>query len=286
MIDFPLRTLSRTILVLFLFCSAYRPCAAGAAEPVSEPKAGAGGTAAEKAGGSAAQATPGGAQTPQVDADALKTACKQAVTDLGTGDVGLKALPDTKRTTVIQHQSATRLFTCLAIAEDKSARCDALPKQGKGECAAQFQVARELKGVPKERVKAQLIYRSCLPNAAKADCEAARDAIMAGDPAKCKGAKGVNPDFCAALASGDAAKCGALQGAERDLCSAYVTEDPKRCPKDSGDCQLVVSTFAKLKKEGLDGMQDIDPTLAAVSKGKAACAPLMSEFEKFCATVQ
>jgi hypothetical protein len=286
-----LRSLYTAAMVLVLLLGGtYAPCRAAPVESGSEEKAGTSKGSAEKASGGAEQApaaegTPEAEQAPEADAKAsLADACKKAAADLGSGDLSLKALSSEKREALVQDQKAGKVFTCLAIADDDKSHCDHLAKQQKEECLTQWEIARELKGVPKERAKSAIIYRACVANAPKAECEKVRDAIVSGDATKCQGlSKGLSPDFCGALATGDATKCDALPaGGERDACPAYVTDDPKRCPKDSGDCPLVVATFAKLRKEGLGGLQDIDATLAAASKGRPACTTLLSDLERFC----
>jgi hypothetical protein len=268
------------------------PCAAAPAEqkPAAAPKAPAGGPG-QSAPAGAAGITPQAVPTPDAAATAAAgkeaaSACKKTVAEIASdGPAALKSLTPEKRDALLQGNAATDLFMCLAIADGNASYCEALPDPGRTQCAGRLQLATELKEVPKEAFKAHLIYRSCVENSAKADCGKVRDAMVGRTGANCEGLSNASlRDFCTALASGDAAKCkGISDRAERAHCEAYASDDPSRCPSDSKDCKNLAGAFAAVKKQGLDGVGDIDPAMVAVSKGKQACTPLQVGLEKSCA---
>jgi len=228
--------------------------------------------------------TPQPVAAPTVD---LKAACKKTVATLGSGDLSaVEALPSDKRGAFLQDSKTGKVFACLAIADDNKRYCEALPQERRDECLHQWQLLHDLKSQPKASLKSILLYQSCLSHEAKEDCEKLREAITAGDDAKCKAmSKAPSRDFCAAVATGDAKRCQGLpQGAQREYCTALATNDPARCPKESEDCTTLVRGLAK--KKGLEGFQDIDPTLAAAAKGRSACTALLATLEGSCAAEQ
>jgi len=130
-----------------------------------------------------------------------------------------------------------------------------------------------------------MIYRTCLANGEKADCDLALDAMTSHNAAKCEGLSRV-PDrsFCAALATGDAASCARLPlRAEQSFCTALATDDPRGCPEDGIDCRNMARSFATWKMNALTAGDEVDPTTAAIRWGMPACAPLVAEFERLCA---
>jgi hypothetical protein len=261
-------------------------CAAAAAEQNPAPAKPAGGQAGQAP---TAELTPKEEATVDPVAEATATAvaatCKKTVADIGSsGPAGLQSLSEEKRSALLRGPAATSLFMCLATAGDNTRYCDPLPEPGKTDCAERVKLARELKAMPKESVKAYLIHRSCLASSAKADCEKVKEAMTAGSATPCAGLSNASMrDFCTALATGDPGKCAGLSdGAERAHCEAYASDDPGRCPEDSRDCRNLTRAAAALKKQGLEGLQDIDPAVAAARRGKQACAPLLADLEEFC----
>ena len=294
-------------IVLFLLGGVCGPRDAAAAEKDSAPAAAAApqqnptpgtnpaGNSPERtpAVGSAGQA----GEAPKIDTTPLPTAeptlnptaaaatCKNVAAKLGVGDLSvLESLPPDLRTALLLKPTLVNLFICLAIADDNRRYCDALPEERKGECVDQWELVRELKAAPEGTGKTQAIYHLCRKNSPQADCDKVREAMTTADAGKCKGvSKTQERVFCTALATGDATKCNGLpEAADRDFCAALSTDDARRCPKESTDCSDMVRSFAALKKEGLEGAQAIDPRLAAVRKGKQACAPLSADLEHVC----
>ena len=249
----------------------------GAAPAAKAPDATPAGAAAGQSGTTPkTDATAGPTTAPTTNATAAAQ-CKNVTTKLSAGDSSaLQSMSSDQRI------AAMNAAICLALADDNSRYCDALPADKKSECVDQWKFVRELKGAPQGNLKALTLHHLCLKNGAKADCDKVRDAMTAADASKCKGIS--NPQqgvFCGALATGDAAKCSGLpEGADRELCAALATDDPARCPKDSTDCPKMVGSFAKVKKEGLQGTND--PRMAALRNGKAACQPLMADLERSC----
>jgi len=223
------------------------------------------------------------AANPPVSTEA---ACKQALTSLGAGDPSaVKSLPIAQQISILQDEATEAVFTCLAIAEGKTSHCDALAKPKKDKCVEQSQFISELKGLPKESIKAQIIYHICLGEGSKADCGKLREAIKTRDAAKCAGlSKPTGPwgsHNCVALATGDAKECaGASDPSVRAECAALATDDPSLCPKDATDCTNLAGNFALIKKNGLAGIND--PVVAAALKGKEGCAPLVARLEHTC----
>ena len=251
----------------------------GAAPAAKAPDTTPAGAAAGQSGTTPkTDATAGPTTAPTTNATAA-TQCKNVTTKLSAGDSSaLQSMsPD-------QRVASMNAVICLALADDNSRYCDALPADKKSECVDQWKFLRELKGAPQGNIKALTLHHLCLKNSPKADCDKIRDAMTAADASKCKGIS--NPQqgvFCSALATGDGTKCSGLpEGADREFCTALATDDPARCPKDSTDCPKMVGSFAKVKKEGLQGAQVNDPRLAALRNGKAACQPLMADLERSC----
>jgi hypothetical protein len=267
------------------------PCSAAPAEGGSAAPEAAAKDAPAPQGAAAGKAvtpgsTPGAAATPAGESKAEKAAtCKKVVADLGAGSLSvLESLPEEKRAALLRARPALDVLTCLANAEDKGKYCDPLPEEAKKKCLDQWRLVGQLKDAPKGNAKAQLIHQVCLQGSPKDDCDKLRDAIIAGDAAKCGGLPdGPFRAYCAALTSGDATKCKSLtESEERSRCEAYATDDPGRCAKDSVDCRNMAGSFAKMKKDGLGGVASIDPAAAAAVKGKSACAPLLAELERAC----
>jgi hypothetical protein len=261
----------------------------GAAEPARAQDAS---KSTPGATGGAAQAAPAGTPGSGGEATGVDAVCKKAVADLGVGDLsGFKSLPQQTQTALAQSSGAANLFTCLAVAEGKTSYCDPLPKTARDSCVEQSKLLGGLKTIPKESVKAQLIGHLCLSEASKEDCDKVREAIASRKAAICEGLS--KPDgawgrdgLCPALASGDPAKCNtAPQPEQRDACAALATDDPKRCPKGATDCTNMVGNLAALKKQGGEAAE-VDPTTAAVWKGKKACAPLAPALESVCSAAE
>jgi hypothetical protein len=230
---------------------------------------------------------------PEADAEAAATAkaevtesvCSKNVAALSAGKMAaVNALKPEARKTLLQGKNAGAIAACLAVASGDSGFCNLLPKEAVAGCVDQAKIAKELKGVPNEQLKFAIVSRACRGNESAADCDKALAAMKSGDAAKCKTfAKVQMSAFCAAMATGDATQCQPLTNAdERGVCVAYATNDPSKCPADAADCILMTKTFAKLAKDGLAGMSDVDPSLAAVSQGKEACAPMLADMEKAC----
>lgn len=219
-------------------------------------------------------------------AEEAESVCRQGVTALKDGKVSaVKALPEGARQTLLQGEQFPTLVACLAVAGNDSGICSLLPKEAAAACVEQAKIAKELKNVPKEQLKFSIIARACRGNESKATCDKALEAMKSGDAAKCKAAfdKVDMSAFCAALATGDGSQCQPITDADqRGVCVAYATNDPGKCPQDAADCVLLTKTFVTLAKDGLAGMRDVDPSLAAAGQGKEACAPMLAELETAC----
>lgn len=224
---------------------------------------------------------------PTVDAKAAEEACKKAAAGLRTGDASaVEALDETQRKALLGSSTGVKALTCLAIAADDKSRCDLLEDDAKKACLDQWKLGRELKGVPKEEVKAQLLYRTCVSNSTGVNCDLLRDAVKSGDPERCKDLDdAARRAFCAAVAGGNIKECGNVpEGAERAYCEAFATDDASRCPKEAPDCIAMARGFAALKKGGLEGFKDIDATIAAAAMGTKVCDGLLGELEKSCSS--
>jgi hypothetical protein len=240
---------------------------------------------------SGAAATPT-APPPTASPAPADGACERALHELGDGKLNaFTSLPPDGQAALLRNPQARALFTCLAVADGKTSFCDTLNKQDKNDCLDQLKLMGELKTLPKEEIKAQIMYRVCsrgVPGeVSKQDCDTVRSALKAHDASLCKrlskpeGAWG-RVGLCPALASGDATKCnGAHEQAQRDSCAALVTDDPKRCPKNDPQCSSMVNNLLMLQKDGLDS-GELDPVLAAVRAGRKACAPLVAAVEQGC----
>ncbi len=277
------------VVVLGLWLGSIAPCDVAWAEPDSTPAAkGAAASAPTAVGSPQAEMTPDAAAaeaTAKAKA-AVAASCQKTAAGLNSADLAaLKALPTDKQTMLMHAPAAANLMACLTIAENDDRFCKMLADTAqRDKCVQHWKDVRELKALPKEQLKAHLIYQSCIGSTAKADCETVRDAMAAGDAAKCAALSSAPlRAFCAAIATGDASKCKTLPaGEERGRCEAYATEDETRCPKDSGDCRNLARSFAAIRKSGLGAVEDIDPTTAAAVKGRQSCAPYVTEFEHFC----
>lgn len=214
--------------------------------------------------------------------------CKKAIAEFGAKPSGLKSLPEKKRTDLLSSIPAQELVICLAVANGNRGYCDELTGDAKTKCAARYAQTREIKGLPKGHIKGHLIHQLCVRDSPKADCDLIQAAINAGDAAKCEGISTPSlRSFCPALATGDVAKCKDVPaGEQRSYCEAYAGNDPSRCPKDSNDCRNLAGAFAGFSKQGLAGVEDIDPATAAAVKGKAACKALLEQLEKTCTGLQ
>ena len=230
--------------------------------------------------------TPGAAAepTPVVDPEKLAADCKKGLSALGGGDAkGLDALEKSQRDSLMMNAAAVNALTCLAIAENDEKFCDALAKDGRKACLEQRKLIGELKGIPKEQLKAELIYKQCVNDMPVADCETVRDAMTAKDAGKCKGFTKIDANFCVALAAGDASTCKKLTDeAMRDVCAAYAADEPKHCPEDSQDCRNLTSFMAAVTKKGLAGVADLDAGAAAAVDGRQSCTAVLAELEKAC----
>jgi hypothetical protein len=259
---------------------------------------GSGASAAPQGASSAGAAAPATGGTPSAQqpvgtpAEVVDAACKYAVTGLGDGKLSaFKSLSADERTALAQRKGAVDLFTCLAVADGQTSYCEVLPTTAKRDCLEQLKLMGELKALPKERIKAQVIYRTCsrsVPNeATEKDCDTIRKAMTARDASVCEGlskSEGAwgREGLCPALATSDPAKCnGAPEQAQRDTCAALATDDPSRCPKDAAECSTLVSNLATLTKDGLAGHETV-PVLAAVHSGRKACAPLVAALQATC----
>jgi len=288
----------RPVLIagMILVFSYARDAGAQGPKPALEPTAAAlvAATAAvvetQRAGAVATQ-TAVAAATHTAQAEQASTVCKTAVAALQSGDpAGLNSLDAKLKAALVQDLAALPGFECLAIAKENAGYCELLSGASKDRCIKQSQLMRELKSIPPEQVKYQVLYRSCLVNSPKAECDQVREAWVSGSADSCKTLKeGWHRDFCAALVTADAEKCKGVKDAEyRGYCVAVVTEDPQKCPKEALDCPGEVQGFARVKKEGLAGflagLKDADPAAVAASKGAEGCAPFLTELERVCAS--
>lgn len=247
--------------------------------------------AAENADGAGAEptaaATGEAAEKPTPD-PAMAQACKQAVAKLAKGDTkALSATSSGGGRSLAENGASEPAVTCLAVAIGNVRICDALADPAKKACAAHAQDVADLKGLPKEAIKAQVIYGLCMsgePKQEKAVCEKARDAVKSGKAEGCAAfSKPSDRDLCAGIATGDASKCSALADADqRDFCAALATDDAKRCPQGSDHCRTMISTIVALRKGDAKEVEPLDPILAAAKGGKQACAPLLAKLEKDC----
>jgi hypothetical protein len=231
------------------------------------------------------QGTPGPTEQPT----ATSEGCKKILRNLAPGGLSaLNSVAPQKREAIMGSPAGVRLMTCLAVAGDDSHSCNALSAEQKAQCLSDQEALRELKGMPKEAMKGHLMYRVCMQGSPEAACDKLREAITAGDVAKCGDFKKASfRTFCEALASGDAKKCDALpedasDGPDRGTCAAFTSEDGGKCPKDSPDCVKLANSFAAIKKQGLGGFQESDPALTAARGGKQACAAIAKELESLC----
>lgn len=265
---------------------------------MATPKAKVGEAAPAKAAGegpagqAAGESTPG-TPAPTAEPTQSSEACQKILTDIGAGDrAALESFSSQTRARILGTPTGMRLVSCLAVAEDDSRFCDALPEDRKAECLQDREVMRELKSLPKEGLKPHIIHKLCMQGSPKAECDKIKAAMTSGDAGKCKDVADASfRTFCEGLASGDAKKCDALprdssNGPDRGLCAAFVTDDSSRCRKDSPDCIKLAQTFATAKKEGLEGFRTSDPAVAAARKGKEACAPLVAELKRLCDEAQ
>jgi hypothetical protein len=276
----PLRALYVAAFVIIVSSPMCRPCAAA-----DQKGSTAAGVSTPNASGQNQTQTPANA-TPT--ADPVAENCKKALAGLGSGDTAaLKALPQKKLTVLVDDDRALKVFTCLAIADDSGTYCESLPERTRNECVQHWHLVRELKGLPKESLKAEIIYRACFNEREKEDCDRIREAILAHDSSKCSGIAKPWDSFCAAFSTGDAGKCtGLVLAEERGLCAALATDDPSRCVKDSKDCINMARDFAIMKTQGFAGAGISDPTVGAAIKGRKACAPLIADWQAACAPAQ
>ena len=256
-----------------------------AAEEKAEPAAGEGGDEAT-AGKEEAEEAP--TPDPEAERKAAEEACKEALEGLRSKDVSaLQALTVEERNTLLAGPTGVSAITCLAIGNADKSLCDLLDGDAKRACLDQWAVGSELTGLPKEQIKAQLLFRSCSANSTGPHCEVLRQAVNEGSSEKCQELEDPSHRaFCTAVASGDASKCEAIPaGSERAYCAAFASDDPSKCPKDSVDCIAMANGFAALKKGGLEVFQDIDATIAAAALGSKACDALVDKLLESCATV-
>src|SRR6185295_4277248 len=149
------------------------------------------------------------------------------------------------------------------------------------------QFMHELKSLPAPSLKAQMLFRMCLNDNDKSDCDHVLNAIAGHDAAECAElAKAPMRTFCAAVAQADATKCDSLEVSDqRSMCAAFASDDPSHCPKEEGrDCVAMTRAFATWKLAEPVAAADMDPVGAALRWGKPAyCAPLLADFERVCA---
>jgi hypothetical protein len=84
-----------------------------------------------------------------------------------------------------------------------------------------------------------MLYRMCLNDADKSDCEHILNASARHDAAECAElAKAPMRTFCAAVAQADTTKCDSLEVSDlRSMCAAFASDDPSHCPVEEGhDC--------------------------------------------------
>jgi hypothetical protein len=252
---------------------------------------------AGKAAGDAQATPPAGAPADDEKMKAELAAqreagCKKASSELGASGAGVDSLSKEQRAQLVASGTGQDLLICLAIANGKPGGCDPLTDKAKETCVAQFELAKDMRGVPKERLKGRVIHRLCMEHqlcerSGKSECDDFESAVNTGDSAKCGSLAEPTRKFCTAVASRDAAKCsGFPEPDSRKLCEAFTTEDVDRCPAESADCKELTSGFAAFRKQGLGGMQEIDAGLAAAAIGRDACKPLLAKFEKACIEAQ
>jgi len=288
----PLLSVSYVTVALLVAVAGTRvPCRAAATDPAP-----AAAQAPDAAGANnAAAATPGGETTGTPDAaaaaaEATKTAnnCKKAIAGFDSKPASLQSLPKEQLAQLLRGKGAANSITCLAIANGNRSYCDLLSDDPKKKCLSQYEQVSGLKGLPKEQMKGRVVHDMCMQGnmcdkCDKAECDKIEAAVNGGDAGKCAGLSAPVGAFCTALATRDAAKCQPVpQGEARSICEAFATEDAARCAKDSTDCRNVTNGFAAFRKDGLAGVQGIDPGVAAGVKGIGACQPLLADFEKLC----
>lgn len=258
-----------------------------------EPDAAGDPKAAEAAAGGEAKenATPGEQEAegptavPTRDVQVIARTCKKTVASIAAGnlDAVKSADPDLQKL-LSDSDGARAAYGCLAVAKDNQAYCGLLPDEKQSSCKDNFAMAAELKALGGEAKKPYVLYKSCLEAAPVAECQAARDAMAAGDPEKCSALTADwHRNFCAAVAASDATKCKGLEDAgQRGMCEAYATNDESRCPKDSADCRRWARGFKAFQAGGSGGLQAADPALAAANDGMKACAPSIAALEAAC----
>lgn len=237
--------------------------------------------AADKA--TPAAVTPAAEAEPTIDMNSVMDDCRKAIKKLGAGDAkALDSMDEEWRNSLMKRPAAASAMACLAVAENDEKFCQALPSKSKEKCLQQHKLLGGLKDVPKEKLKARLVFAMCSENSPTSECELVRDAIASSDADKCSGVSKDNVAFCKALATGDASHCKGLDEETRATCSAYALDDPKHCPSDSTDCRNMAEAFATIKKKGLAGLGDIEPGAVAAASGRDACSGILEKLAKDC----
>jgi hypothetical protein len=216
------------------------------------------------------------------------TACKKIVASLSSGSLKPGTSPPADQLSALgQNTAASEALTCLACASDNQGYCNLLPEPSKGYCSGTWALARDIKTAPKTSVKSYVLYSYCLrTGTSKAVCDKGLELMIKGNASRCKElATDVQRQVCVGILKEDPKACDRLTSADDRLgCSVLMSGDASRCPKDSKPCIEMAHMIAAAEKNGLEGLQDITPALAAAKLGKSACAKLVDAMEQACAT--
>lgn len=181
--------------------------------------------------------------------------------------------------------TAGEALACLAVAEGKAEICDSLSPTSKGYCSLTVDLAQHLKGVPKKHLRAYVLNFYCLRGGTnKGDCEKGLAIMTSGDSTRCKElSTDLQRQMCVGILKGDAKVCDRLEKPDDRMgCSMLVAPDASRCPKDSKPCQIMARMMKTIDTGGLEALQDIEPALAAVQKGRQACGTVLANLESSC----
>ncbi len=243
-----------------------------------------------KAGADTKTTPPAG--TPAADEKAKapeqSPGCDKITTAFDAKGPGMASLSKEQRAQLVSSHVGQQALLCLALADGQPDHCDnVLTDDAKKKCLSQFDLLHELRGLPKEKLKGHLIHKGCMEHVlcescGKKECDDFEDAVDTGSETKCGSSPEPTRSFCTALATRDPAKCSGVPKDMRTVCEAMATEDVKRCPAGDADCKGLVNSFAVFRKQGLDGAEEVDPSLAAAATGRDACKPLLTKFEKAC----
>lgn len=197
---------------------------------------------------------------------ALAAACDEAADEVRAGHaVTAPALPHEPRFRAALDDAARRAYECRAVATNGDAACAAIAgAEKRDDCAMQRALFHAARAAPSDRSWRfpDAWHAHCRQAGAGAACDAYRDALRAGDPAKC-------PKAPAALAD----------------CPALAALDPARCP--DADCAARVARDRLLTDGGLAQLAESgapeERVLAAAALGRPdACEPTIASFVAVC----